>query len=202
VVDYGAQGSVAHPLVAGIGGDAENRMLTLRSLRWPDDRESLLALDPSFTTDRIYRVVATTVSFVLQDSAITPPLQKVYDLTAEVESFPKLDQVIIAEIDAHLAGVAALTYEAWNRRAILRHLYVGPMYRGQGIGRTLIDAIVQAAQHFQARCLWLETQNVNYGAIQFYQQVGFQCCGLDMALYDLEGATTEETAVFFVRTLR
>jgi len=177
-------------------------MLTLRSLRWPDDREALLALDTSFTTERVYRVVATAVAFVIHDNAITPPLYKVYDLTAEVDRFPNLDHVLIAEIDAQLAGVAALSYEAANRRAILWHLYVGPAYRRQGIGRALIDAMVARAQQYQARCLWLETQDVNYGAIQFYQRVGFQCCGLDLSLDDREGSATEETAVFFMRTLR
>jgi len=202
VVDYDAQRPLIHPLVADIASDTEKHMLTLRSLRWPDDREALLALDTSFTTERVYRVVATALSFVLHDIAITPPLQKVYDLSAEVERFPKLDHVLIAEIDAQLAGVAALSYEAANRRAILWHLYVGSAYRGQGIGRALIDAMVARAQQYQARCLWLETQDVNYGAIQFYQRVGFQCCGLDLSLDDREGSATEETAVFFMRTLR
>jgi GNAT superfamily N-acetyltransferase len=177
-------------------------MLTLRSLRWPDDREALLALDTSFTTERVYQVVATAMSFVLHETTITPPLHKVYDLTAEVECFPELDHVLIAELDAHLAGVAALSYEASNRRAMLWHLYVGRVYRGRGIGRALIDAMVARAQHYQARCLWLETQDVNYGAIQFYQRAGFQCCGLDLSLDDRKGAAIEETAVFFMRTLR
>ena len=202
VVDYDAQRPLVRPLVADIGRDTEKHMLTLRSLRWPDDREALLALDTSFTTERVYRVVATAVAFVIHDTAITPPLYKVYDLTAEVDRFPNLDHVLIAEIDAQLAGVAALSYEAANRRAILWHLYVGPAYRRQGIGRALIDAMVARAQQYQARCLWLETQDVNYGAIQFYQRVGFQCCGLDLSLDDREGSATEETAVFFMRTLR
>jgi hypothetical protein len=60
----------------------------------------------------VYRLVATAGSFVLHDNAITPPLSKVYDLTAEVERLPNLDHVLIAEIDAQLAGVAALSYEA------------------------------------------------------------------------------------------
>jgi GNAT superfamily N-acetyltransferase len=177
-------------------------MLTLRSLRWPDDREALLALDTSFTTERVYQVVATAMSFVFHETTITPPLHKVFDLTAEVDRFPTLDHVLIAELDARLAGVAALSYEAANRRAMLWHLYVGWAYRGQGIGRALIDAMVAYAQQCHARCLWLETQDVNYGAIQFYHRVGFQCCGLDLSLDDRKGAAIEETAVFFMRTLR
>jgi len=188
-------------MVAPIGGNTEKHMLTLRSLRWPDDRDALLALDVSFTTERVYRVVATATAFAFHDIAMTPPLHKVYDLTAEIDRFPELDHVLIAEVDAQLAGVAALSYEAANRRAILWHLYVDAAYRGQGIGRALIDAMIARAQHYQARCLWLETQDVNYGAIQFYQRVGFQWCGLDLSLDERDGSATQETAVFFMHTL-
>jgi GNAT superfamily N-acetyltransferase len=182
--------------------DTEMPMLTLRGLRWPDDRDALLTLDISFTTERVYRVVATTTAFEFHDTAITPPLHKVYDLTAEIDRFPDLDHVLIAEIDAQLAGVAALSYEEENRRAILWHLYVGAAYRGQGIGRALIDAMIARAKDYNARCLWLETQDVNYGAIQFYQRVGFQWCGLDLSLDERDGSATQETAVFFMHTLR
>jgi ribosomal protein S18 acetylase RimI-like enzyme len=177
-------------------------MLTLRTLRWPADREALLTLDTSFTTERVYRVVATAAAFVLHDTAMTPALQKVYDLTAELERLPTLDHVLIAEVDTQLAGMAALSYEAANQRAILWHLYVGRAYRGQGIGRALLEVMVARAEHWQARCVWLETQDVNYGAIQFYQRVGFEWCGLDLSLDERAGAPTDETAVFFMRRLR
>jgi ribosomal protein S18 acetylase RimI-like enzyme len=64
-----------------------------------------------------------------------------------------------------------------------------------------MEAVVQAAQAWQARCVWLETQNVNYGAIQFYGRLGFVWCGLDLALYDPYGPAAGETALFFARTL-
>ena len=176
-------------------------MVSLRMLRWPDDRESLSSLDTSFTTDRIYQVVATNLSFVLHDTPIAPALHKDYRFADHVESLPSLDYVVVAEIDAVVAGVAALKVEAWNRRAVLWHLYIGRAYRRHGIGRSLIEDVIRAAQERQARCLWLETQNVNYGAIQFYQRVGFRCCGLDMELYDSDGAAAAETALFFVHPL-
>lgn len=40
-----------------------------------------------------------------------------------------------------------------------------------------------ARQVTAARCLWLETQNVNYPAVQFYLRLGFELCGLDQTLY-------------------
>lgn len=177
-------------------------MFTLRGLRWPSDRELLLTLDTSFTTDRVYRVIATGGSFVLEETVITPPVHKVYDLAEDVDRLPQFDHVVIAEADAQLVGMAALGFERWNRRAVLWHLYVTSTYRGRGIGRVLIDDVLQTAYSWRARCLWLETQNVNYEAIQFYRKLGFEWCGLDLALYDSEGAAAGETALFFAHTLR
>ncbi len=182
-------------------------MLTLRRLRWPEDRAAILALETSFTTGRVYRVVPTGRAFVLQEATLSPPLHKVYDLTGEIESFPTLDHVLIAELEAQVAGVAALSNDTVDRRAVVRHLYVDRAYRGQGIGAALMDAMVTRARQWQARCLWLETQDVNYAAIQFYRRLGFEWCGLDLSLDERDGSPTDETAVFFmprpgVRTAR
>jgi len=176
-------------------------MINLRPMQWPGDREGLRSLDTSFTTDRIYRVDATERSFRLEEIAITPALQKDYRFADHVDSLPALDYVVVAEAATALAGVAALSFEAWNGRAVLMHCYIAPAYRGQGIGRALIEHVVQAARERDARCVWLETQNTNYGAIQFYQRVGFAYCGLDLALYDSRGPAAGETALFFVRYL-
>lgn len=176
-------------------------MIQLRPLRWPDDREALRTLDISFTTQRVYHLHATERSFALEDTALPSAIHKAYDLDAELDRFPSYEYVVIAEVDAVLVGVATLAFERWNRRAILWHLLVNALYRRRGIGRTLMDDVVRMAQTYHARCLWLETQNINYGAIQFYRSVGFQLCGLDQSLYDPDGLIGGETALFFVRQL-
>ena len=73
-----------------------------------------------------------------------------------------------------------------------------------GCGRALIDALAERARREpSARCLWLETQNVNYPAVQFYLRMGFRLCGLDETLYRpgdpyiLPG----EVALYFARDL-
>jgi GNAT superfamily N-acetyltransferase len=177
-------------------------MFSLRTLRWPDDRAAILALDTSFTTGRVCRVAATGKAFTLHEHTVSPPLHKIYDLTGEIESFPTLDHVLIAELDAQVVGVAALIHDKVDDRAIVRHLYIDHAYRGQGIGHALMDALVARARQWQARCLWLETQDVNYEGIQFYQHVGFQWCGLDLSLDERDGSPTDETAVFFMRPLK
>lgn len=176
-------------------------MVTLRSLDWPADRPALLALDTSFRTERVYQVVCRERSFVLSPVPVSPPLDKDYRFADDVDSLPGFDQVIVAERAATIVGIAALKVESWNRRAVLWHLYVAPAQRGQGVGRALIDGVVQVARLHQARCIWLETQNTNYAAIQFYERVGFQWCGLDTSLYDPHSQAAHEIALFFVYQL-
>lgn len=176
-------------------------MVTLRALRWPEDRPSLLALDVSFSSDYCYQLVQAERSFALEVIPLTPPLHKQYDVAHDLDTLPTYDFVVVAERMRRLVGVAALTVESWNRRANLRHCYVDQGCRGQGIGRALIEAAIAFAQTRHMRCVWLETQNINYPAIHFYERMGFVWCGLDTTLYDQPKTAPVEIALFFVRQL-
>ena len=175
-------------------------MIRLRALRWPDDRDAIRSLDISFTTDRIYDVRSTDLSFSLVETPVAPAWRKDYGL-AELDAVPAHDYVAVAEVDEIAVGVAAIRLETWNRRAVLEHLYIDAAHRTRGLGRALIDDVAREARERRARCLWLATQNTNYGAIQFYQRLGFQCCGLDTMLYDSPESLAGEIAVFFARQL-
>jgi ribosomal protein S18 acetylase RimI-like enzyme len=177
-------------------------MLIIRPARWPDDIALLDGLDTSFTTDRIYRVIRDELSFTLVEEAVEPPLQKGYgSITSQVEGIRVMEYAAVAEQDGEFAGFAAASYEPWNRRVAVWHLYVAAGRRRRGVGRALVDALDAFARSAGARCLWLETQNVNYPAIQFYRHLGFRLCGLDESLYDPEGPARGEIALFFVRDL-
>lgn len=177
-------------------------MITLRPLRWPDDRASLLALDTSFTTDRVFQLQQTNHGFRLDEAAAQPPIHKSYSLVDGVDLIPGHDWVTIAEHNHGIAGVAALTIEAWNRRAVLHHLYVTREVRRIGLGAALVTAAMGAARDQNARCVWVETQTVNYGAVPFYRSLGFEWCGFDTSLYDPRDAGVDEVALFFSRNLR
>ena len=69
------------------------------------------------------------------------------------------------------------------------------------MGQALVTAAIDAAHERNARCLWTETQTVNYAAVQFYRSVGFQWCGLDTSLYDPSQSGQDEVALFFSRDI-
>jgi ribosomal protein S18 acetylase RimI-like enzyme len=176
-------------------------MIRFRALQWPGDRDALRSIDTSFTTERIYDIRSTDLSFSLVETAVFPARHKDYGFADQVDSLLTFDYVVVADADEILVGVAALKVEDWNRRAVLWHLYIDAAYRGQGIGRALIDDVLRETRERRARCLWLETQNINYAAIQFYQRLGFQCCGLDTTLYDSQESLAGEIALFFALQL-
>lgn len=174
--------------------------LTIRFLHWPEEALLLAGLDTSFTTDRIYRVERTPLQFTLVEVPVEPPLRKEYGPIVP-EEHPTLAYPLLAERSGVGVGFAAANYESWNRRLVLEHLYVAPEQRGTGIGRMLVEHLTRIAPVIGARCLWLETQNLNYPAIQFYQRLGFHLCGLDESLYDPAGPVAGEIALYFTRAV-
>jgi ribosomal protein S18 acetylase RimI-like enzyme len=162
----------------------------------------LAGLDHSFTTDRVYRVRREGLSFTVEEERVDPPLQKVYGPDAHLEPpIQEADFTVVAEQDGRLVGVAAVKMAAWNRRIEVWHVYVAKAARRQGIGTALMNELVRFAECAGARCLWVETQNVNFPAIQFYRRAGFRLCGLDEAFYDPEGPGPGEIALFWAREL-
>jgi ribosomal protein S18 acetylase RimI-like enzyme len=177
-------------------------VITLRSLRWPDDRAALLTLDASFTTDRIFRLERTGNRVTLDDVAAEPPIYKSYSLADVADVVAGHDWVQLAEHDQGVAGLASMTIDAWNRRAVLQHLYVTREARRAGVGSALVTAAIDTARNQNARCIWVETQTVNYAAVLFYQKMGFAWCGFDTSLYDPVDAGVDEVALFFSRDLQ
>ena len=174
-------------------------MVTIRPVYVPDYRAEILALDRSFTTDRIYRVARTPGSFALEEVVVRPPVHKDFPLADDIGEGRAWEEGLVAERAGVIVGFAALAHRRWNRRTELWHLYVAPDARGQGIGRALVEAAVAAARAAGTRCVWLETSNLASPAITFYRRVGFALCGLDATLYDLDGPAAEETALYFAR---
>jgi ribosomal protein S18 acetylase RimI-like enzyme len=111
------------------------------------------------------------------------------------------DTVFLASLAGRPVGFAHVQLEAWNRRGVIRDIAVSASSRRAGIGRALVSACHDWAAAVGARCLWLETQNVNAPAIQFYRRLGFVLCGLDVSLYDTPPRGVDEVALFFSRPI-
>ena len=173
----------------------------VRPARWPDDEAAIGAIEASYTTDRIYRLERGEMDLRLIPHPIDPPYHKVYPPMLGREGLRGLGHVVVAELDGRVVGVLAAALSAWNRRVWIEGLYVADAARRRGVGRALVESAIGYARRVGSPCLWLETQNTNYGAIQFYRRVGFRLCGLDERLYDPTTNSGNETALFFAMDL-
>ncbi|MBD3206832.1 GNAT family N-acetyltransferase [Candidatus Bathyarchaeota archaeon] len=62
-----------------------------------------------------------------------------------------------------------------------------PNYRGQGIGKKLIDATLSAAEKFSIERVELLVYASNFAAINFYEKIGFVCEGKKRKARKLDG---------------
>jgi GNAT superfamily N-acetyltransferase len=171
--------------------------VNVRVAEWARDAEGVRAIDTSFTTDRVYRFARERGGLGFALALLTrEPLTKSYELPADDPG----EGAFVAEDEGAIVGFACVEPPAWSGRAAVSHLYVAPSHRGHGVGRGLLDALDAHAHAAGARCLFVETQNVNYPAVRFYLACSFALVGLDQSFYDpIEHPG--EIALFLVRSL-
>ncbi len=98
-----------------------------------------------------------------------------------------------------LVGLVIAEPRPWNRSLWVYEFHVHADYRGQGLGRRLMEALIRRAEGAGIHLIVCETQNTNVPAVRFYRRMGFVLEGLDLALYPSE---IEEVALFMKRRVR
>ena len=122
-------------------------------------------------------------------------------IAAQLAGSPLWTDAWLAINDRSTAGFAAVSYEAWNRRARLWHLYVDSPHRRQGVATELLSTLLDRASSLGASHVFAETSNVNAPAIATYLRNGFSLVGLDTSLY--AGTDhADEVAVYLARRLQ
>ena len=84
--------------------------------------------------------------------------------------------LVLAPIDGHAAGCAALRrFDA--QRCEAKRLYVRPQFRGQGVGRALLDWVIAEARTMGYREMVGDTIPQMAVALAMYDRAGFQRTG-------------------------
>ncbi len=99
-------------------------------------------------------------------------------------------------------GYIEVDREDWHNRIRVAELLVLEPYRGQGIGKALLDRVKFLAGQEGYREIVLETQSCNVPAIGFYLSQGFKVVGIDLSCYtdlDLERGEVRLEMAFRVR---
>jgi amino-acid N-acetyltransferase len=81
------------------------------------------------------------------------------------EHFPHF---LVARVDGRVIGAVGI--ERYGVSALLRSLAVAPEYRGQGLGRALVERLLQEAQEQGVKRIFLLTET----APEFFPKFGFR----------------------------
>ncbi len=187
-----------------------------------NDAPALYELDYSFETDRIYtlrvqdRLVQGDQSingrgdkpafaFELLETPVDPPFYKDFraDGTTLAEVEAKLQNVqggYIALADGNVAGGILLRVEQWRSLARIEDIIVGRQYRRYGIGSLLLSCASDWARERHCWAIILETQNINYPAIQFYLRNGMAIWSINQHFYP-PGPSAHEVAILMGKRL-
>ena len=93
-----------------------------------------------------------------------------------IDSTNPVQNALVAELDGAAVGIVHYIYHAHNWRAEdvcdLQDLYAKEAVRGQGIGRTLIEAVYGAADANGTPSVYWMTQDFNENARLLYDRIG------------------------------
>ena len=175
-------------------------MVVVRLAVFPDDIADIAAIDTSFATRQVYDVGVVGESIRLKLRVLGTVLSKRFPLDDLGRPDRPYDHAWVALDSEQVVGFAATSFEPWNRRLVLWHLYVNPSHRARGVARKLLEKVDDQGLERGARHLWLETSSFNVPGIAAYRALGFSLTGVDLTLYD--GTPAEgETAIFLSRRL-
>jgi GNAT superfamily N-acetyltransferase len=192
--------------------------IEVRAVRLEDAR-AIYELDESFETDRVYalhvldRMITSeatghvsSLSFELREMSLDRPIYKDYRdfarMLADVEGIlRRVDGGYTALAGGQVAGVILLNIEKWRSVASIEHIIVGRQFRRYGIGSLLLSCADDWARKHGCWAIVLETQNINYPAIQFYLRNGLEVWSIGQHFYP-PGPVEHEVAVFMGKKLR
>ena len=100
-----------------------------------------------------------------------------------------------------LVGIALAEPHGWNKSLWVWEFHIAESFRGQGIGRRLMDTLAGKGWAVGLRTIVCETQNTNVPAIEFYRKVGFTMEGIDLSYYTNDDVFHGEVAIFMKRRL-
>src|SRR6266568_2361390 len=201
--------------------DGETPHIDVRAVHI-DDAQTLHELDYSFETDRIYtlrvqgRLLPSDTgtntpdtpvfAFELLETPVDLPLYKNYreyegtleDVQAKLRN---VEGGYVALADGQMAGAVLLNVEEWRSVARIEDIIVGRQFRRYGIGSLLLKCVADWARNRGCWAIVLETQNVNYPAIQFYLRNGLEVWSINQHFYP-PGSVEHEVAIFMGKKLK
>jgi ribosomal protein S18 acetylase RimI-like enzyme len=104
---------------------------------------------------------------------------------------PSLGWIWIVERRGEPVGYAVVTLgyslEFGGRFALLDELFIAESHRGAGVGRQVLDRIVEVCRERGLRAVRLEVERTNLAACGLYRKAGFEAHDRDLMTLWLDG---------------
>jgi len=116
------------------------------------------------------------------------PLPESYTRAFEEISVDKNNELIVAEKDGEIVGTLQITFTPsisfqGGKRATVESVRVDEKYRGQGLGKELMQWAIERAREENCVAMQLTTNSDRKDAHRFYEDLGFKGTHLGMKLY-------------------
>lgn len=105
--------------------------------------------------------------------------------------------VAVGKDEPTMLGYLTMRPEPIHQIAFVQDIVVSRQFRRRGIGTKLLNVARIWAQEHGAKQLMIETQSINYPAIEFLQNRGLQFCGFNDQYF-----RSHDIAVFFGQPIR
>ncbi len=110
---------------------------------------------------------------------------------------------LVAERESlrRLVGMVDVKQEEWREAGFVWNIAVDRAHRGRGLGRQLMQRVIEWGRREELRAIILETQTNNWPACRFYQSFGFKLSGIDDHYYTNSDIANKEVALFWTYEL-
>ncbi len=137
-------------------------------------------------------------------------LAAVQVIEQQVYPFPWSEQIFIDCIEAgsllvalergeRLLGYAVLS--TGGGESELLNIAIAPAEQGRGLGKVLLQWLVQQARKMRSEMVFLEVRLSNQPAQMLYQSLGFNEIGMRKAYYRCEGGKREDALIYALQLL-
>ncbi|MFT3934033.1 MAG: GNAT family N-acetyltransferase [Chitinophagaceae bacterium] len=123
-----------------------------------------------------HSIWSQTYGKILTEAQLQYMLQMIYSPASLKKQMQQQHVFLIAELEEEPVGFASFSQSSKPGVFKLQKLYVDTNIQGKGLGRALIDAVIEEIQPQKAKALLLNVNRHNK-AISFYQKLGFAIIG-------------------------
>jgi ribosomal protein S18 acetylase RimI-like enzyme len=170
------------------------------------DLPALVQLDYSYAADRLLHFARQgeppqhTFRFQwrAQPSA---PRRPGYQYTIDPGGLERAPLFDVAEVEGQVVGLVIVLIHGFNNAGEVTDLGVHLPFRRRGIGAALMQRALDFARMKNLRGVWVEPQNDNADAIEFYLSLGFRLAGFNDRMYSNRDDELQQITLFMTKEL-